>query len=99
MYSHLFVNKIDIKRLDGTDENGMPDVIEEKKEVPCKVWFKTKLIINSIGQQQTSEGGLITSEEICIGDLISFNQRQFKAIAVSPLYDFGGQLQAYSVLF
>lgn len=99
MYKHLLTQRINIQRIDGTDENGMPAIIEEKSNVPCKIWFKNKIIINSIGQQQTSEGGLIIQKEIYIGDVILFNNRQFTALSVSPLYDFEGKLQAYSVLF
>jgi len=99
MYSHLMVQTFDLKRTDGTDEYGQPNVVEEKKNVPCRITFKLKLIVSSNGQQQTSEGNILTNEKVCIGDLITLYEREYKVISVNPLYDFDNQLQGYQAYF
>lgn len=98
MYKHLMNQKFDLKRTDGTDENGMPEVIE-KKEVSCKITYKNKLIISSTGQQQTTEGNILTCEVVCVGDLITINKKDYTIIAANPLYDFDNVLQAYQAYF
>lgn len=99
MYKHLMNQKFDLKRTDGTDENGKPDIIEEKKDVPCRITYKNKLIISSTGQQQTSEGNILTCQEVCVGDLVTVNKKDYEVIAANPLYDFDNMLQGYQVYF
>lgn len=98
-YSHLYTQKFDLKRTDGTDEYSMPKVIEEEKNILCSITYKNKLIIASNGEQRTSEGNILTDREVKVGDLIHLNGTDYKVIAANPLYDFDNNLQGYQAYF
>lgn len=98
-YSHLYTQKFNLKRTDGTDEYSMPKVIEEEKNIPCCITYKNKLIVASNGEQRTSEGNIITDKEVKVNDLIHLNGTDYKVISANPLYDFDNNLQGYQAYF
>ena len=98
-YSHLYTQKFNLKRTDGTDEYSMPKVIKEEKNIPCRITYKNKLIVASNGEQKTSEGNIITDKEVKVNDLIHLNGTDYKVISANPLYDFDNNLQGYQAYF
>ena len=86
-YSHLLNQKAVIKKVKGSDSNNNPKIVDTK-EIACRVEFKASMTIGSSGQQTASTGRLYTEEELNVGDLMEFNDRQFTIINVSPYYTF-----------
>lgn len=99
MFKHFLNQNCTIKIIDGTDENSMPNVSEIKENLPCRIEWKNKLIISGNGQQQTSEGSVLTVQKAKVGDLVVIDEIDHSIIAISPMYDFDNVLQGYLLYF
>lgn len=99
MFKHMMNRTFTLKVVDGTDENGKPDVIETKENQPCIITYKHKLIISATGQQQTSEGKVLTMQKIKVGDLVVIDGKEATVISANPVFDFDNRLQGYCAYF
>lgn len=95
MYKHMMNRKFTLKVIDGTDENGMPEVVEEKENIPCMITYKQKLLISATGQQQTSQGKVLSMQEAKVGDQVVIDGTSFTVISANPVIDFDNKLQGY----
>ena len=84
-FTHLLNNTAVLKTVDGTDENGKPNIIAID-EIDCKIEYKKALTVNSAGEEMTSSGRLFTESVIKEGDIIETAKREFKVISVTPNY-------------
>lgn len=99
MFKQFMNQTYTLKITDGTDENGMPEVVETKENIACRIVWKNKLIISSNGQQKTSEGSILSSEKAKAGDLVHINNTDYTIISAAPMYDFENKLQGYKIYF
>lgn len=90
-YSHLLKQKITLKITNGTDENSAPIISETKTDVPCKIEYKNRLIVNAQSKEITSGAKIFLEEEtIKIGDIVTVNSKDYPILQAGPKYDFDG---------
>ena len=99
IYTHLYTQKFTLKRVNGTDENSEPNIVETLVDEPCKVEFKNRLILNAQGAQVSSQSKLFTDSEVSVEDIVNYNGKDYTVIQANPLYDLDGITQAYQVYF
>ena len=99
MFKQLMNQTFTLKITDGTDENGLPEVVETKENIACRIVWKNKLIISSNGQQKTSEGSILSSIAAKAGDLVHINNKDYTIISAAPMFDFENKLQGYKIYF
>ncbi len=84
-YSNMLTDTAVLKTVDGTDENGRPNIIA-LDEIDCKIEFKNALTVNSYGQEITSSGRLFTESVVKVDDIIETKSKAFKVVNVTPYY-------------
>ena len=99
MFKQFMNQKFTLKIIDGTDADGMPEVIETKENIACRIQYKNKLIISATGQQITSEGSILSMQSAKPGDLVQANGTDYTVISCQPMYDFDNVLQGYLIYF
>ena len=77
-YTNLLKDTAVLKTVDGTDENGRPNIIA-LDEIDCKIEFKNSVSIGSNGEEITSSGRLYTESAAKTGDIIELKDKEYIA--------------------
>ena len=90
-YTNLLKDTAVLKTVDGTDENGRPNIIA-LDEIDCKIEFKNSVSIGSNGEEITSSGRLYTESAAKTGDIIELKDKEYKVTNVNPYYPIDSSL-------
>ena len=77
-YTNLLKDTAVLKTVDGTDENGRPNIVA-LEEIDCKIEFKN-------GEETTSSGRLYTEAAAKTGDILELKTKEYKVTNVNPYY-------------
>lgn len=91
MFSYLLCNETTIKRVDGYNAYGEPNIIGYDT-VKCKLEFKFRNITNKIGEEVVSEGQIRLQEKIGELDEVLINGVYRNFIQIQPQDDFSGKI-------
>ena len=97
-FSNLLVQDAVLKTTDGTDSNGVP-VIVSQEEIKCRIEFSDLLLVAVDGQERSVSGRIFTEAGPKIADIISFNDRDYSVIKVTPSFALDGVNAVNEVYF
>ena len=98
-YTDLLNQTITLKVTNGTDENSNPVITQTLSNVPCRIEYKNRLIINAQSQQVTSGAKIfIEKEDIKICDIVTVEGKDYEVLEASPVYDFDNNFDITVVL-
>lgn len=91
MYSHLLKQTLTLKVTNGTDENSAPVITSTTANVPCKIDYRNRLIVNSQSKEITSGAKILLEvETIKIDDIVTIGTKDYPVLQASPKYDLDG---------
>lgn len=96
MLKHLLNDTAVLKSVQDVNEYDVP-TISEIKSINCKFEFAMKNDFNSYSSQKTMPARLFCLEEVRVGDIISYDENNFKVIQVNNYKDFDGKLMLREV--
>lgn len=88
-YTNMLTNSAVLKTVNGSDSNAKPIIIAQEI-IDCKIEFKNSLVTGTQGQELTSSGRLYTESVVKVDDLITIENKEYKAINVNPYYPIDG---------
>lgn len=96
MLKHLLNDTAILKSVQDVDEYDVPS-ISEIKFINCKFEFAVKNDLTALSSQKTYPARMFCVDEINVGDIISFNENNYKVIQVNNYEDFEGKLMLREV--
>lgn len=90
-YKNLLVETAVLKTVDGTDNNGRPNIIA-LDEIDCKIEFKNTVVKNKAGEEQVAAGRLFTEATLKTNDIVEIKDKEFHIISVQPYYPVGSSI-------
>ncbi len=84
-YTNLLKDTAVLKTVDGTDENGRPNIVA-LEEIDCKIEFKNSITTGANGEETTSSGRLYTEAAAKTGDILELKTKEYKVTNVNPYY-------------
>lgn len=84
-FTDMFVDTAVLKTVNGTDENGRPNIIA-LDEINCKIEMKKAITVTSLGQEKICSGRLFTEAILKPDDILEIKNNEFKVIEVTPYY-------------
>ena len=84
-YTNLLKDTAVLKTVDGTDENGRPNIVA-LEEIDCKIDFKNSITTGANGEEATSSGRLYTEAAAKTGDILELKTKEYKVTNVNPYY-------------
>lgn len=96
MLKHLLNDRAVLKSVQDVDEYDVP-TISTIKSINCKFEFAVKSDSTALSSQKTKPARMFCIEEIKVGDIISYNENNFKVIQVNNYENFEGELMLREV--
>lgn len=96
MLKHLLNDTAVLKSVQDVDEYDVP-TISEIKPINCKFEFAIKSDQNALSTQKTKPARMFCIDEVRVGDIISYDEDNFKVIQVNNYEDFDGKLMLREV--
>lgn len=96
MLKHLLNDRAVLKSVQDVDEYDVP-TISEMRSISCKFEFAVKSDLNAQSSQKTLPARMFCVDEVRVGDIISFDENNYKVIQVNNYNDFEGKLMLREV--
>ena len=96
MLKHLLNDTAVLKSVQDVDEYDVP-TISEIKSINCKFEFAVKNDSTATSSQKTMPARLFCLDEVRVGDIISYDENNFKVIQVNNYKNFDGKLMLREV--
>ncbi len=96
MLKHLLNDRAVLKSVQDVDEYDVP-TISEIRSISCKFEFAVKNDLSSQSSQKTLPARMFCVDEVRVGDIISFDENNYKVIQVNNYNDFEGKLMLREV--
>ncbi len=93
---HLLNDRAVLKSVQDVDEYDVP-TISTIKSINCKFEFAVKSDSTALSSQKIKPARMFCIEEIKVGDIISYNESNFKVIQVNNYENFEGELMLREV--
>ena len=90
-YRNLLVETAVLKTVNGTDNNGRPNIIA-LDEIDCKIEFKNTIVKTKSGEEIVVSGRLFTEATIKPNDIIEIKDKEFHILSVQPYYPVGSSI-------
>lgn len=96
MLKHLLNDRAILKSVQDVDEYDVP-TISDIRSISCKFEFAIKNDSNYLSSQKTLPARMFCVEDVQVGDIISFDENNYKVIQVNNYNDFEGKLMLREV--